>query len=170
MTTVTAQPPTEVVQDGRADFDFYIGTWTVHNRRLRERLKGSNDWEEFEGVSVARSILGGLGNADEITLDRASGVLHGTTLRLFDPSSRQWSLYWADSVSGVLQPPMIGSFENGRGEFYSQEPFEGRAIFSRFIWSNITPTTCRWEQAFSADGGKTWETNWIMESTRIDAA
>ncbi len=152
--------------DGRTDFDFFIGSWKAHNRRLRERLKGSNDWEEIEGVAVVRTVLGGLGNIDEITMERESGRLQGLTLRLYDPESRQWSMYWSSSADGILQPPVIGSFVNGRGEFYSQESFEGRSIFCRFTCSDITETSCRWEQAFSTDGGKTWETNWIAEMTR----
>ena len=156
-------------RDGRGDFDFFVGRWKIHNRRLRERLKGSTDWEEFEGTSVARTVLGGLGNLDECTMERALGQLKGMTVRLYDPASRQWSLYWADNVnSGILQTPMIGGFENGRGEFYAQELFQGKHIFSRFIWSEITETSCRWEQAFSPDGGKTWETNWIMEFVRSE--
>jgi hypothetical protein len=154
------------VQDGRHDFDFLVGSWRVHHRRLRERLKGSTAWEEFEGTSVAWAVLDGLGNFDECTMEREAGRLHGMTVRLYNPASRQWSLHWADSAGGVLLPPMVGSFSDGRGEFYSQEPFEGRAIFSRFIWSNITTASCRWEQAFSEDGGKSWETNWVMEFTR----
>lgn len=155
--------------DGRADFDFYTGIWKVHNRRLRERLKGSQEWEEFEGVSVARKVLGGLGNMDEITLERESGLVRGMTLRLFDPKMRQWSLYWADSVNAWnWHLPQIGAFKDGRGEFYAHEPFEGRHIFSRYIWSGISATSCRWEQAFSADGGRTWETNWIMDSTKLE--
>jgi hypothetical protein len=153
-------------RDGRADFDFLMGRWDVRHRRLRERLKGSTSWEEFAGTSIARPLLGGLGNIDENIMERAGGRMEGMTLRLYDPLSQQWSLYWADSVNAVLQPPMIGGFVRGRGEFYDQELFEGRAIFCRFIWSDITATACRWEQAFSADGGTSWETNWIMEFTR----
>ena len=153
-------------RDGRADFDFLIGRWDVQDRRLRERLKGSTSWEGFAGTSIARPLLGGLGNIDENIMERAGGRMEGMTVRLYDPLSQQWSLYWADSVSVVLQPPMIGGFVQGRGEFYDQELFEGRAIFCRFIWSDITATACRWEQAFSADGGTSWETNWIMEFTR----
>jgi hypothetical protein len=155
-----------IERDGRADFDFLIGRWNVHHRRLRERLKGSTAWEEFVGTSIARPLLGGLGNIDENIMERASGRLEGVSMRLYNPLSRQWSIYWADNVSLVLQPPMIGGFVQGRGEFYDQELFEGRAIFCRFIWSDITETACRWEQAFSADGGISWETNWIMEFTR----
>lgn len=120
-------------RDGRNDFDFFLGSWTVHHRRLKERLKGCTDWEEFESTTEARKILGGLGNFDEITMERDSGTIHGMTVRLYNPESRQWSLHWADSVSGTLFAPMIGEFSGNRGEFYSQEPFEGRAIFSRFI-------------------------------------
>lgn len=154
------------MRDGQGDFDFFVGGWKVHNRRLRERLKGSSSWEEFEGTSVARKVLDGMGNIDEISLHRESGRVFGLTVRLYNPQSRQWSLYWASNIDSILQTPMIGSFENGRGEFYSQELFEDSYIFSRFIWSDITESSCRWEQAFSADGGKTWETNWIMEFVR----
>ncbi len=153
-------------RDGRTDFDFFIGQWTVHNRRLREWLTGSESWEEFEGTSVARKVLGGLGNIDEITLERASGRQEGLTLRLYDPASRQWSLYWA-GADGLLQTPMVGEFKDGRGMFVAQETFAGKRIVSRFIWSDMTDTSCRWEQAFSADGGATWETNWMMEFVRL---
>ena len=152
--------------DGRGDFDFFIGRWKAHNHRLRERLKGSTEWEDIEGVAVIRKVLGGLGNLDEISMERESGRLQGLTLRLYNPESRQWSMHWVSSMDGNLQPPVIGGFENGRGEFYSQELFEGRTIFVRFICCDITESSCRWEQAFSTDGGKTWETNWISELTR----
>lgn len=157
-------------QDGRADFDFLMGRWKVHHRRLKERLKGSNEWEEFEGTLVCQKVLGGLGNIDEGTLPRESGFVRGMTVRLFDPKARQWSLYWADSVNGWnWSLPQIGSFKDGRGEFYAHEPFgEGKYIFSRYIWSTFTETSCRWEQAFSTDGGKTWETNWIMDFVRTE--
>jgi hypothetical protein len=166
MSSANARPEE---RDGRGDFDFFVGRWKIHNRRLRERLKESTDWEEFEGTTVARSMLGGLGNLDECTMERAAGQLRGMTVRLYDPASQQWSLYWADNAqAGILQTPLIGRFENGRGEFYSQEPSEGRHIFCRFIWSEITETSCRWEQAYSPDGGKTWETNWIMDFVRLE--
>lgn len=155
-------------RDGRSDFDFYFGSWKVHHQRLRERLKGSTSWEEFEGTSVARPILGGIGNFDENVMYRESGLLEGVTLRLYDPKSHEWRLYWASSLGGSLDVPMVGRFDkkNGRGEFYAHEPNDGIYVYSRFIWSEITENSCRWEQALSPDGGKTWETNWIMESTR----
>ena len=153
--------------DGRSDFDFLIGGWKIHNQRLRERLKGCDSWEDFESKASARKILGGLGNMDEVTMERESGRVLGITIRFYNPESRQWSLYWADSITGILQIPVIGEFKNGRGEFYSQEPFEGRSVFARFIWSEIAENSCRWEQAFSTDGGQTWETNWIMQFERV---
>ncbi len=116
-------------QDGRADFDFFIGSWNVRNRRLRERLKGSTSWEEFGGTTVARKVLGGLGNIEEFTMERASGPGAGMTVRFFNPQSRQWSIYLADSVNGLDPRPAIGEFKEGRGEFYSQEFFEGKSIF-----------------------------------------
>lgn len=165
---MTEQDSTE--QDGRADFDFLMGQWKVHHRRLKERLKGSDEWETFEGTLVCHKILGGLGNIDEGTLPRESGFVRGMTVRLFNPKTRQWSLYWADSVNGWnWSLPQIGSFKDGRGEFYAHEPFgEGRYIFTRYIWLVISATSCRWEQAFSTDGGTTWETNWTMDFARTE--
>jgi hypothetical protein len=158
----------QTVHDGRDDFDFFIGRWKGHNRRLRERLKNCDEWEEFEGTSVCRKVLGGIGNMDEVTFHRKTGYAEGFTLRLFDPQAQEWLIYWAASSGGKLELPMIGKFENGRGEFYAHEVFENRHVYSRFIWSEITETSCRWEQAFSIDGGKTWETNWIADFTRLE--
>jgi hypothetical protein len=160
------QAETTKVQDGRADFDFLIGTWVGQNRRLRERLKGSTSWEEFEGVAVARHILGGLGNIDEVTFNRESGPAMGFTLRLFDVTTKEWRIYWADGSHGEAGIPVVGKFVDRRGEFYSQEPFNGQTIFCRFIWTVLSETSATWEQAFSVDGGKTWETNWTMKLTK----
>ena len=152
--------------DGRNDFDFLIGTWNVHHHRLVERLRGSTDWEDFEGDTMDRKILSGLGNLDENILHRKTGSVHAISLRLFNPASKEWSIYWSTNLTGTLDVPMVGGFTDGRGEFYSQEVFEGQHIYSRFIWSKITAISCQWEQAFSIDGGKTWETNWVMEFER----
>jgi hypothetical protein len=157
---------TTTIQDGRTDFDFLMGSWKGHNRRLRERLKGSSEWEEFASTLTAHPILGGMGNFDETTFYREQGITHGAALRLFDPSTHQWRIYWADGVHGALDVPMIGAFKEGRGEFYSQELFEGKAIFVRFVWTVMSADECHWEQAFSTDGGKAWETNWTMAFTR----
>ena len=152
--------------DGRNDFDFLIGTWKVHHRMLTQRLKGSTDWVEFEGDTVDRKILNGLGNLDENIIHMEKGPIHAISLRLFDPQSKEWSIHWSTDRMGTLDIPMIGGFKDGRGEFYAQEVHEDRHVYSRFIWSKITADSCQWEQALSADGGKTWETNWIMEFTR----
>jgi hypothetical protein len=153
--------------DGRNDFDFLIGTWKVHHRSLKQRLKGSTEWLEFYGDTVCRKILNGLGNLDENIIQRKTGPVHAMTLRLFNSASREWSIYWSTDLTGMLDVPMIGGFKDGRGEFYSQEVFEDRHIYNRFIWSKVTASSCQWEQAFSIDGGKTWETNWIMEFERV---
>jgi hypothetical protein len=153
--------------DGRNDFDFLIGNWKVHHRTLKKRLNGSTEWMEFEGDMVSRKIINGLGNMDENILHTKPGPIHALALRLFNPQSKEWSIYWSTDVTGTLDVPVIGGFKGGRGEFYSQEVFEGRHIYSRFIWSKITANSAQWEQAFSEDGGKTWETNWIMEFERV---
>jgi len=153
--------------DGRNDFDFLIGTWKVHHRMLTQRLKGSTDWVEFEGDTVDRKIMNGLGNLDENLIHMQTGPVHAISLRLFNPQSKEWSIHWSTDRMGVLDIPMIGGFKDGRGEFYAQETHEGRHVYSRFIWSKITANSCQWEQALSADGGRIWETNWIMEFKRV---
>ncbi len=156
----------EAERDGQRDFDFWIGSWKVHNRRLVHPLTGSSVWVEFEGTVVARPVWGGRANADEFEADSPTGHIEGMTVRTYNAKSRQWSIYWASAAKGVFERPMIGQFNNGRGEFFDQEEFEAKAIYVRFLWSDIRPDSCRWEQAFSDDGGKTWETNWIMTFTR----
>jgi len=145
------------------DFDFLVGTWTVANRRLKQRLLGCTDWEEFTSTSECRSLFGGAANIDEFTFPDGT---QGLTLRLLDQQSKQWSLYWAASTAGTLLPPVIGGFSDGRGEFFGDDEHDGTPVRVRYIWSEITPTSARWEQAFSTDGEQTWETNWIMELTR----
>ena len=152
--------------DGRNDFDFLIGAWKVHHRILKQRLKGSLDWQELDGDTVNRKVLNGLGNIEETIINMKTGPVHAIALRLFDPKLKEWSIYWSTDRTGTLDVPMIGGFKDGCGEFYSQEVFEGRHIYSRFIWSKITANSAQWEQAFSEDGGQTWETNWIMEFER----
>ncbi len=152
--------------DGRDDFDFFLGTWDSRQRKLKERLRDCDEWDEFTAVSVAWKVLGGLGHMDEVTMETAAGQVRGLTLRLFDPKTQLWSIHWADSKSATLLTPMVGRFQNGVGEFYDRETFDGRSIFSRFLWTSSDPDHCRWEQAFSADGGRTWETNWTADFTR----
>jgi putative component of membrane protein insertase Oxa1/YidC/SpoIIIJ protein YidD len=158
---------TSAEHDGEHDFDFEIGTWKTHLWRLVDPLTGSTKWVEYEGTSVVRNIWDGRGNLVELVADGPTGHFEGLNLRLYNPQSRQWSLNFANSKSGALSPPTIGEFNDGRGEFFSQETLNGRAILVRFVISDITPDSCRFEQAFSNDGGKTWEVNWIAIDTRV---
>jgi len=154
-------------RDGQHDFDFEIGAWKTHLRRLVHPLTGSTTWVEYEGTSVVRKVWSGRANLVELMADGAAGHFEGLNLRLYNPESHQWSLNFANSSGGALSQPTIGEFKNGRGEFFDQETLKGRAIFVRFVISDITPNSCRFEQAFSEDGGKTWEVNWIATDTRV---
>jgi hypothetical protein len=151
---------------GIKDFDFLIGEWSVLHRRLKRRLVGDAEWIEFSGPAVVRKILDGFGNFDEFQIPLPSGKYVGSTLRLFNPTTQLWSIYWMDSRNPVLDPPMVGSFSDDRGLFYGDDFFEGRPVRVRFIWSPLTANKCRWEQAFSVDEGQSWETNWIMTFSR----
>jgi hypothetical protein len=149
---------------GPGDFDFLVGFWEIMNRRLKEPLSGSEDWDVFRSSSECRRVFDGAANFDEISIP-ARGF-SGLTLRLFDPERKEWSLYWASSRDGCLQPPVVGCFSNGVGTFYSRETYNGAEIKVRFTWSDITPHSALWEQSFSTDEGRTWEVNWIMEFSR----
>jgi hypothetical protein len=164
-TTNSQQLPTK--RDGQHDFDFHIGTWKTHLWRLVDPLTGSNTWVEYEGVSVVRKMWNGCASLFELDVDGPAGHIEGAGLRLYNPQSHQWNLIWASSTDGTMNQPMIGEFTNGRGEFFDQESFNGRAIFARNSFSDITPNSSRFEQAFSDDGGKTWEVNWIAIDTRV---
>jgi hypothetical protein len=154
------------VQAGARDFDFWMGSWKVRNRVLRARLEGSDEWDEFESKVVARPLPGGLGNEDLFCTDHDGGFI-GMSFRFFDPASGLWSIYWADSRRpGGLDPPLFGSFVDGKGVFLGEDAHDGRPVLVRFLWTDVDTPTPRWEQAFSADGGATWETNWVMEFTR----
>lgn len=161
----TASAPT--VRDGQHDFDFDIGTWKTHVRRLQHPLTGSTSWAQYEGTTVVSNIWNGRANLAELEADGPAGHLEVLSLRLYDPQSHQWSLNTASSSSGTISVPTIGEFKNGRGEFFDTEPFNGRNILVRNVWSDITQDSCRFEQSFSSDGGKTWEVNWIATDTRI---
>ena len=157
------------VQDGQHDFDFELGSWKIHLKRLVHPLTGSTTWVEFDGTSVTRKVWDGRAQIEEFETDSAAGGhIEGLTLRLYNPKSHQWSLYWANSKDGTLVVPQIGEFKNGRGEFYAQDTFNGKAIFVRFIWSNTDTNMPHFEQSFSEDGGKTWEVNWITDQTRVN--
>lgn len=162
-----AQDKPPASRDGQHDFDFEIGTWKTRLSRRLHPLTGSNKWVEYEGTTVVRKVWNGRANLVELEVNGIAGRIEGLSLRLYNPASRQWSLNFASRQGGTLSPPTIGEFKNGRGEFYAQEILDGRAILVRFVISDITPDSCRFEQAFSADGGKTWEVNWIATDTRI---
>jgi hypothetical protein len=152
--------------DGRHDFDFEFGEWKMQLSRRVKPLSGSNEWVKYEGISVVRKVWNGAANLGEIELDGPKGHIEGLSLRVYNPDAKQWNVHFANSASGVVGDAMVGGFEGGRGEFHDQETYEGRAVFVRFVFSDITKDTFRFEQAFSADGGRTWEPNWIATFTR----
>jgi hypothetical protein len=147
------------------DFDFLFGRWQVRNRRLRERLAGCDDWEEFEAEVETRPILGGVGNREHFHTAWRGG-LHGFALRLFDRAAQRWSIWWASDLTGTLEAPVTGGFERGVGNFYGPDTCNGVAVLSRYRWSDIHATQATWDQAFSTDEGRTWETNWVMQFQR----
>lgn len=154
--------------NGQHDFDFEVGSWKIHLSRLLHPLTGSKKWEEFDGTTTTEKVWGGRANLEQFEADSPSaGHLEGLTLRLYNPESHQWSLYWATSQTGSLGVATVGEFKDGVGEFYDQELINGRMVLVRFIWSKITQNSAHFEQSFSADGGKTWEVNWITDQTRV---
>ena len=153
-------------RDGQRDFDFEFGDWKMHLSRRLNPLTGSNTWVSYDGTSIVRKVWNGAANLGEIELAGPAGRIQGLSLRVYNPESRQWNLHFASSSSGVLGEAMAGGFKNGRGEFYDQEIFNGKSIFVRFIFSDIGPNSFKIEQAFSDDGGKTWEANWLATFTR----
>jgi hypothetical protein len=159
--------PQAAPRDAQHDFDFEIGTWKTRLSRRLNPLTGSDTWVRYEGTSVVRKVWNGRANLVELDVSGPAGRIEGLSLRLYDPAARQWSLNFASSAGGTLTPPVIGQFKDGRGEFYGQETYAGRSIYVRFVISDVTPDSCRFEQAFSDDGGKTWEVNWIAIDTRI---
>jgi hypothetical protein len=157
-------PPDDL--SGMHDFDFLFGQWRVHHR-IR-RATGADVWREFDGTCTNRGLIDGRANVEEHRFDKPDGVTYGIALRTYDPKTAQWAIWWVDSriPHGPLDPPVKGRFVNGVGTFYSDFTDQGKPMRVRFIWSQITPTGARWEQAYSADGGTTWETNWIMAFRR----
>jgi hypothetical protein len=167
--STASSKPSPALRDGQHDFDWEIGTWKTRLERLVHPLTGSTTWVQYEGTTVVRKVWGGRANLVELVADGPAGHFEGLNLRLYNPQSHQWSLNFANVNGGTMAPPTIGEFTNGRGEFYAQETLNGRAILVRFVISDITPESARFEQSFSADGGKTWEVNWIAIDTRVKA-
>ena len=150
------------------DFDFMIGSWHVSHRRLNARLQGCNDWTEFRGTSSTRTILGGFGNVEENVLQFPDGDVRAAAIRSYDPKTRSWAIWWLDRrAPHCLDTPVVGSFSGTVGTFLANDVLDGRPIRVRFLWRTNPGSNPTWEQAFSADGGTTWETNWTMEFERL---
>jgi len=153
---------------GLHDWDWLVGSWKVRHRRLKERLAGSTDWQEFNGTSVTWLSLGGLGTLDDNLLEFPGGTYRAIGVRAFDPKTEQWAVWGLDSRHpAVIQPPVFGSFRNGVGTFLGDDTLNGKPITIRFLWSKLSRASAHWEQAFSPDGGATWEINWTMEFIRV---
>ena len=165
----SAQPA--MIHDGQHDFDFEIGKWKAHVKKLINPLSNSKEWEDYDGTVVTAPFMEGKGNLSEMNVDGATRHAHIQIIavRLYNSSSRQWSIYGASAKSGVFDPPQVGQFDGNRGEFYASDAFQGRAIYIRYVWQSVTPTSTHFEQAFSSDGGKTWEVNWIYDGSRLPA-
>ena len=149
------------------DWDWLVGRWNVRHRRLKARLAGSTEWEEFAGTSVLWLTLGGLGTVDDNVLHLPGGTYRAVGIRAFDPAAGQWSIWWLDErYPTSIEPPVHGGFKDGEGLFTGDDTLRDKPIKVRFRWTDITPTSARWEQAFSPDAGTTWEVNWVMAFTR----
>ena len=158
-------------RDGQHDFDFALGAWKAHLKRLEHPLTGSKTWVEFDGTFVARKVWDGRAIIEEVELDSPGGHIEGLTLRLYNAQTHQWSIYWANSKNGAMDTsPQVGQFKNGRGEFYGTDTLNGKLIYVRFVWTNTNTNTPHFEQSYSDDGGKTWEVNWMTDQTRTNNA
>jgi len=148
------------------DFDFLVGKWNIHNKKLKSRLNNSNDWVEFEATYELYKVLTGIGNVENITATVNDKPYEGMAVRLFNLTTKLWSIYWADNNSGTMDKPVVGSFENNIGTFYSKEMIDGKEVILHFKWDASNPEKPVWSQAFSVDNGKTWEWNWYMYFSR----
>src|SRR5499426_1454328 len=153
-----------------SDFDFLVGKWKMHNRHLNKRLENCKDWTEFNSSDENMKILGGTADMDTYSTTQFPGqdgkLFEGLTLRLFNPKTRLWSLYWIASNTGTIDPPVVGSFENGVGHFFGKDTLNGKPIIGMFRWDARNKERPVWGQAFSPDNGKTWEWNFFNVSTR----
>jgi hypothetical protein len=150
-----------------SDFDFLLGErFKIRNRKLDIRLAGCDTWTEFDATGEAFPILNGLGNFDRFNTESEGDKFEGITLRLFNPLTRLWSIYWADSDKGTLNPPTVGSFDGDIGRFYTRDSHAGKPVICQFLWDRSTPDHPVWSQAFSADEGEAWEWNWYMHFER----
>jgi len=153
---------TALPNSSKNDFDFFEGKWSLHNKKLKTRLNNCTEWKEFESTQEMYKVLNGIGNIDNYLATFDGVPFEGMTVRLFNPKTRLWSIYWADSNEGILQPPVVGSFENNVGHFFTKDTFNDRKILIVFRWDVRNKQNPVWNQAFSEDNGKTWEWNWYM--------
>ncbi len=153
-------------RDGAHDFDFDLGVWKTHITRRLHPLTASDETMQLTGTVTVRKVWDGRGQLEEIEADGPKGHWEGMTVFLYDPNARQWSMNFANSSVGKFAPPMIGSFENGRGELISQDTLDGRSILVRAVWSDITPTSHTYQESYSADGGRTWQVAFTAKKTR----
>jgi hypothetical protein len=153
-------------RDGSHDFDFEIGEWSTHVRRLQRPLSGSTTWVEYTGTTTVRGVLGKRANLAELAVEGPPGKIEGAALRLYHPETRQWSIHYFSAGDGALTAPLFGEFRDGRGVFSGQDTFGGRAVLVRFIIIKEDADRYRFEQSFSADGGEHWELNWVATDTR----
>jgi hypothetical protein len=165
--SAVARTGSQEAASGGRDFDPLIGSWKLPTRRLQHPLTGSTTWVDLQGTGECFKVWGGRAQLDTIEMDGSADHIEGLTLRLFNPQTHQWSLYWANPRIAKLDPPQVGEFKNGHGDFYAQDSIDGRTILIRYDWTNLTTTTPHFEQSFSDDGGKTWEVNWITDQTRV---
>jgi len=149
------------------DFDYFAGAWTTQQRRLKARGVGSNDWEEFPATLCMSPYLDGIATVDELYMPTKARA--GLTVRLFNLEKHQWSIYWASSATGKLEPSVVGGFSGNRGEFYGEDEDNGKPIRVRYRWTKVDHDHAIWEQAFSYDN-RTWETNWTADFWRADPA
>jgi hypothetical protein len=167
MPAIAVSADSPAARDGQHDFDWELGTWKTHLKRLQRPLTGSTSWVEYEGSTVVRKVWDGRANLVELNVSGSAGAIEALSLRLYNPDSKQWSLNFSSSSGGTLAAPAIGEFRNGRGEFFNQDTLNGRSIFVKFIIECQSADLCRFEQSFSGNGGRTWELNWIATDTRV---
>jgi hypothetical protein len=169
-TTAPVEHPAEALQhDGQRDFDFLVGTWKIHLKRLIHSQKGVEEWVELDGTTDCRPVLNGTAEVEEFQVESRDKKMriHGLAMRFYDPKSHQWSIWWANAKDGAMYPPPVtGEFKNGRGEFYDQEVVDGRTVFTRYVWTATTTPSPHFEQSISTDGGKSWRLWWVTDQVK----
>jgi hypothetical protein len=166
--SLIAAPAAAQTTDHAHDFDFLVGKWRVHHWVLKDRLAGSHEWIEFDGTLENWAAMNGQGNVDDTYVGKPSGPYRALAPRGYDPKTQTWAIWWLDGRDPhTIGPPMIGNFKDGVGTFLGPDMLRGKPVLARFLWTKITPNSAHWEQAYSPDDGKTWETNWRMELTRV---